>query len=75
MSELGVHQGSVLSPLLFVIVLEALSREFSNGLPMELFSADDFVLVPDTELFLLEKLKKRRYGLEIKVFLVNASEC
>ena len=24
----GVHQGSVLSPLLFIIVLEALSREF-----------------------------------------------
>ena len=27
-----VHQGSVLSPLLFVMVLEALSREFRNEL-------------------------------------------
>ena len=26
--KVGVHQGSVLSPLLFIIVLEALSREF-----------------------------------------------
>jgi len=26
--RVGVHQGSVLSPLLFVTVLEALSREF-----------------------------------------------
>ena len=26
-----VHQGSVLSPLLFVIVLEALSRESHSG--------------------------------------------
>ena len=34
----GVHQGSILSPLLFVIVLEALSREFKVGLPMELTS-------------------------------------
>ena len=25
--QVGVHQGSVLSPLLFIIVLEALSRE------------------------------------------------
>ena len=29
----GVHQGSVLSPLLFVIVLEALSMEFRTGCP------------------------------------------
>ena len=29
----GVHQGSVLSPLLFIIVLEALSREFCTGCP------------------------------------------
>ena len=31
--RVGVHQGSVLSPLLFIIVLEALSREFREGLP------------------------------------------
>ena len=29
----GVHQGSVLSPLLFIIILEALSREFQTGCP------------------------------------------
>ena len=40
--RVGVHQGSVLSPLLFIIVLEALSREFREGLPMELLYADDF---------------------------------
>ena len=28
--KVGVHQGSVLSPLLFIIVLEALSREFGG---------------------------------------------
>ena len=31
--KVGVHQGSVLSPLLFIIVLEALSREFQAGVP------------------------------------------
>jgi len=35
----------VLSPLLFVIVLEALSRKFKEGLPMELLYADDLVLM------------------------------
>ena len=39
--RVGVNQGSVLSPLLFIIVLEALSREFREGLPNELLYADD----------------------------------
>jgi hypothetical protein len=34
--RVGVHQGSVLSPLLFIIVMEALSQNFRGGLPMEL---------------------------------------
>ena len=35
--KVGVHQGSVLSPLLCIIVLEALSRDFRIRLPWELF--------------------------------------
>jgi len=37
--RVSLHQGLVLSPLLFVKVLEALSREFREGLPMELLPA------------------------------------
>ena len=37
----GVHQGSILSPLLFILVLEALSRELHTGVPWELLYADD----------------------------------
>ena len=39
--KVGVHQGSVLSPLLFILVLEALSRKFRTGVPWELLYADD----------------------------------
>src|SRR5271163_1549548 len=39
--KIGVHQGSVLSPLLFTVVLEALSEEFRQGLPWELLYSDD----------------------------------
>lgn len=31
--NIGVHQGSVLSPILFIIMLEALPRDFRTGLP------------------------------------------
>ena len=33
--KVGLHQGSVLSPLLFIIVLEALSREFREGMALQ----------------------------------------
>ena len=39
--KVGVHQGSALSQLLFIIVLEALSREFRTSCPWELLYADD----------------------------------
>jgi len=43
------HQGSALSPLLFVIVMEALSREFRVALPWELLYADALVVIAETE--------------------------
>ena len=54
--KVGVHQGSVLSPLLFIIVLEALSREFRTGCPWELFYADDLVVTAESPEVLAEKL-------------------
>ena len=42
--KVGVHQGSVLRWLLFIIVLEALSREFRTGYPWELLYADDLMI-------------------------------
>ena len=46
--KVGVHQGSVLSPLLFIIVLEALSREFRCGVPWEDLYADDLVIIAES---------------------------
>ena len=47
-AKVGVNQGSVLSPLLFNIVLEALSREFHCGVPWEDLYADDLVIIAES---------------------------
>ena len=46
--KVGVHQGSVLSLLLFIIALEALSREFRSGVPWEDLYADDLVIIAES---------------------------
>ena len=46
--KVGVHQGSVLRPLLFIIALEALSREFRCGVPCEDLYADDLVIIAES---------------------------
>ena len=56
--NVGVHQGSVLSPLLFIIVMEAVTHSVREGLPWEMLYADDLVLVGKCEEELKEKLRK-----------------
>jgi len=53
-----MHRGSALSPLLFVIVMEALSRELRVVLPWELLYADDLVVIAETEDDLIKKLNE-----------------
>jgi hypothetical protein len=69
--NVGVHQGSVLSPLLFIAVLEALSLHFRVGLPWELLYADDLVLLAESEEALVEKFRHWKDGMEAKELRVN----
>ena len=50
-----VHRGSVLSPLLFVAVMEVVTQKVREGLPWELLYADDLVPVAQS----IEKLRER----------------
>ena len=67
----GVHQGCVLSPLLFIIVLEALSREFRTGCPWELLYADDLMICAGSKEELLVKVKTWKTEMEKKGLCVN----
>ena len=67
----GVHQGSVLSPLLFILVLEALSHQFRTGVPWELLYADDLAVMADSLKECIARLKVWKEGMECKGLRVN----
>ena len=67
-----VHQGSVLSPLLFIIVLEALSHEFWAGVPWEDLYADDLVIIADSLEECVRRLLIWKEAMEKNGLRVNA---
>ena len=64
---------SALSPLLFVIVMEAISTEFAIGLPWELLYADDLVVITEDESELITKRNQWKNCLRGKGLKVNVS--
>ena len=72
--KVGVHQGSVLSPLLFIIVLEALSREFCSGVPWEDLYADDLVIIAESLEECIRRLLTWKEAMEKKGLRVNAGK-
>ena len=71
---MGMHQGSALSPLLFVIVMEAISREFRVALPWELLYADDMAVIAETEDELIKRLNEWKDNMESKGMRVNMNK-
>ena len=68
--KVGLHQGSVLSPLLFAAVMDVVSSETRSGLPSELMYADNLVLMAPT----MEQLGRRVASLLDKELKVNAGK-
>ena len=71
--KVGVHQGSVLSPLLFIIVLEALSREFCSGVPWEDY-VNDLVIIAESLEECVRRLLTWKEAMEKKRLRVNAGK-
>ena len=69
-----MHQGSGLSPLLFVIVMEAISREFRVSLPWELLYADDLAVIAETEEELIKRLNEWKDNVERNGMRVNMNK-
>ena len=66
MVSVQAHQGSVLNPLVFIVVLE-----FHTGVPWELLYADDLVVIADTQEECISKFNAWKAGMESKGLHVN----
>ena len=68
--KMGMHQGSGL----FVIVMEAISREFRVALPWELLYADDLAVIAETVEELINRLNEWKENVESKGMRVNMNK-
>src|SRR5206468_11232914 len=72
--KVGVHQGSVLSPILFNIVMQAIADNFKKGLPWEMLYADALVLLAESRAELEERLLVWIMRLKEKGLRVNTGK-
>ncbi|EYC04720.1 hypothetical protein Y032_0086g1952 [Ancylostoma ceylanicum] len=78
--EVGVHQGSVLSPLLFILCVDTITRDIQKPQPWCLLYADDVMLAAEMREDLqaevqLWKDRLQRYGLRLNIEKTEYMEC
>jgi len=54
---IGLHQGSAMSPFLFVIVMDEFTRDIQDEIPWCMLFADDIILVDETRVEVNAKLE------------------
>ncbi|KAK3528499.1 hypothetical protein QTP70_000472 [Hemibagrus guttatus] len=72
--EVGLHQGSALSPFLFAIVMDQLSEEVRQESPWTMMFADDIVICSESREQVEENLERWRFALERKGMKVSRSK-
>ncbi|KAL6578801.1 hypothetical protein OROMI_009017 [Orobanche minor] len=72
--EIGLHQGSALSPLLFALILDVISWGIQDGVPWCMLFADDIVLVAESRREVNVKLELWRSKLESQGMRVSRSK-
>ncbi|KAK3507843.1 hypothetical protein QTP70_001395 [Hemibagrus guttatus] len=72
--EVGLHQGSALSPFLFAIVMDQLSKEVRQESPWTMMFADDIVICSESREQVEENLERWRFALERRGMKVSRSK-
>lgn len=72
--EVGLHQGSALSPFLFALVMDRLTDEVRQESPWTMMFADDIVICSESRQQLEENLERWRFALERRGMKVSRSK-
>ena len=72
--KIGLHQGSALSPYLFALVMDEVTRGIQGDIPWCMLFADDVVLVDDSRTGVNRKLELWRQTLESKGFRLSRTK-
>ncbi|KAK3509784.1 hypothetical protein QTP70_010750 [Hemibagrus guttatus] len=72
--EVGLHQGSALSPFLFAIVMDQLSEEVRQESPWTMMFADDIVICSESREQVEENLERWRFALQRRGMKVSRSK-
>ena len=72
--KIGLHQGSALSPYLFALVMDEVTRDIQGDIPWCMLFADDVVLVDDSRAGVNRKLELWRQTLESKGFRLSRTK-
>ncbi|KAK3518340.1 hypothetical protein QTP86_018635, partial [Hemibagrus guttatus] len=72
--EVGLHQGSALSPFLFAMVIDQLSEEVRQESPWTMMFADDIVICSESREQVEENLERWRFALERRGMKVSRSK-
>ncbi|KAL1257192.1 hypothetical protein QQF64_012737 [Cirrhinus molitorella] len=73
--EVGLHQGSALSPFLFALVMDQLSEEVRQESPWTMMFADDIVICSESREQVEENLERWRFALERRGMKVSRIQC
>ena len=72
--KVGVHEGSALSPLLFIMVMDILAEDVRDVSLMELLYADDLVLCGESLNEVIDKYGRWKNAVEGKDLRVNVEK-
>ena len=72
--KIGLHQGSVLSPYIFALVMDVVTRDIQGEIPWCMLFADDVVLIDESRIGVDRKLELWRHTLKSKGFRLSRTK-